>query len=108
MCMDDFRIGRKLRTAVRPVNVSSVSPNIIVSFNASRTHLSFGTQGGNVGIGTKDIDLTGAAGYVVGRQVPKLEFDIQTDGDIVTKEWTGFVAGADQIIVITETYLDET
>lgn len=106
MCMEDIRIGRKVQTAARIVNLADNSNTPLVAFSADRVFLSVSTNSLQARIAPSGGDATSDGSFLVGSAVAPLHFHVDRYGDAVTKPWTGSGIGGGVDVLVIEGFLE--
>jgi len=108
MCMEDIRIGRKKITAVSTKTTGAGGDAILVAASEKRVHLTVHTGGGPLAIAPSDFPTASGNGFFsVAGTLPPFDMDIETHGDIVTKEWRFSGIGGSTTVIIVETFLED-
>lgn len=107
MCMEDIRLGRKTRTAVRlkVINPGTMEPLVVSS--DKRIHLSVWPADDVVFISPTDANAGPSQGYNMAIGGHPFELDIQKHGDAVTKSYSAASTAAPAFLLVIETFLDE-
>lgn len=121
MCIEDVRMGRRTGVAVTTVTlVAAGTVGQIVQQNNQRTHLMIASSNRQrFNAAPSPITPSSTAGIAVGTLstvgldlsqlmfIP-IDIDIQSHGRLVTLPWSGAaVGGADAILIVIETFLQE-
>lgn len=108
MCREDLRIGRKKFTKVSIVTVPFAAPAVVISQAKNRTHIRAVCGPTRAFLSPITDGLTSLAGFGVTSNPPYFEFDIETDGNVVTQQWSGIGDGSDATMILVETFFDDT
>lgn len=110
MCKEDIREGRRKYSRVTSKTFAGGATGDLVGFAEKRTHLSFGTAGTeSIGICPDGLPVAGQVGFGLSFQgLTMIDFDVETHGDVVTKNWFAINQGVGPMIVcIIETFWDD-
>ena len=108
MCIEDYRIGR--RTTSRELDVTTVvsTAQLVFSGSDSRVCVILGAPvAGSVTWSTNPTPTAGA-GFVLGAGQLPLVLDVQSNGDIVRKQWWIVDDGTSRKVAAAETLLAES
>lgn len=113
MCMEDIRLGRRMRGNMATVRTEGVTtPQLVIPANPSRVALLVPSENQPLGclqFGTgSETNNIGWSVYGSNDEPSPLVLDIRTHGDLVTREWYLRQSGATPAnFVYFETCLDE-
>lgn len=106
MCMEDIRIGRRKRGIVLNLSVG-VNADVIIPTDKSRTHMTILSNPNANILWNLDTTTAGLVAAVLPPTGPNVDMDIESNGDIVTRN-IALRSGAGTIVVsILLTRLDE-
>lgn len=109
MCMEDYKLGRKMYTAFRFVIVADATEAPLLPASEKRVHITLHTASA---FPARVAPLAGHvaannSSFGVNAANPPLEFDVKDHGDVVQKEWFASGNGGACGIAILETFLKD-
>lgn len=107
MCWEDIKIGRRLSTQVKQLNLSAGVNTTLVTADPTRVFLAVYGNGINAcRIAPVGFSSGGTQGFTVSTTHPFLEFPIDRYGTLVVGQWSIEAAGVDQVVFVVESRID--
>lgn len=108
MCMEDFRIGRKIVYATSVVSVPDAGTTVLCQQNNRRVSLMFSVPGANhCHVAPKGVTPDASTGINVIQSVEPLQLSVQDWGELVQAQWTGQGQGGTSTVLVIEGFLEK-
>jgi hypothetical protein len=105
--MEDIRLGRKTRYAVKVVTIAVGSVQNLVPFSAGRVYLAVHVSANQIRIAPDGVDITSSGGIVVSSSPPPFIARIETYGQAVMAPWGAIAAVGPSPVLVIEGFLED-
>lgn len=107
MCMEDFRIGRKIQYNFYSLSCSTSQSGAKLLANPSRVSLFLQNNGSVAVQGFPELEVLPVAGIWLAAKALPITFDIRMFGTLVTARWNFVTASSTTDLCVIEGILEE-